>query len=79
MYPTARTITLSGFFLLLLLNASCAVSSGSDPALVCNSGDTRECVCSGGLSGGQVCLQRRWAPWGDYRRARLQGSEPDLR
>jgi len=64
MYPTARTITLSGFFLLLLLNASCAVSSGSDPALVCNSGDTRECVCSGGLSGGQVCLSdlTGWTP-----------------
>lgn len=24
-------------------------------------------------------LQRRWAPWGEYRRAHLQGSESDVR
>jgi len=54
--PSLIAITLP---VLLVFVWSCASSNSADPELICEPGDTRECVCAGGLAGGQECLGDR--------------------
>ncbi len=63
MIEKAKLITTVGAVFLGFLGASCAGPVVSDSAVVCDIGQTRECVCSGALPGGQECLGDRtgWA------------------